>query len=458
MAEFSIKKGATTLDSFDSDLERLTEKAVDKLKFKAKFKTDIDVGDEIKAYDKNAVLRFGGTITEIQKKKAWEVTCLGYGYELNNKWKLKVYENKSPEYIVEDIITDETNLTYSSTGSSGITITKFVANDYIYKIINEMRELCGWQTKTDPDKKFYFEESGATDNLISWTNGTHISIQKWTLDPSGMYNHVKIKGDYANYNTSESFNATADQTDFMISYKPIGSVKVTVNGTEKDGLSPEFGDYDIDTDQKKIIFDTGLNLNDAVVIYYSYQIPIVVSAQDEDSIRSYTEIFQEIQAPHIKTFASARQYARQLLEVHTEPAYSVKFNRRGLDWTKVVGEQITIIDSQRGITEKLTIKKINWLYPAGVTVYEAGTLESDAIDWEAKIQERLKVLEKKIANEEIIMESRPIHHSLSVSLSFAIVKKQRAINDSGIWGHSTPANGSWGTAKWGDRRGAWTTI
>lgn len=458
MGRLTVKKGATELVCFNIEIEKFTEKAVDSLKFKVSKDTAIDFGDEITVYD-GATLIFTGNITEIEKPNQWTVTVMGCGWETNNKWKMKVYTSTSPEDIVKDLIDNNTNLSYASTETSGVTIDKYIANNYISKIVEEMRELLQWQTRTEPDKAFYFEPEGNTDNGVTWTTSTHISIPIWKSDPTHFFNSVKIIGDFASYTKTETFNATSSQTDFELTYKPIGGVKVTVDGSEKAGGAPGYGDFDILSEDKTIVLTTGAALNDAVVITYTYQIPIAVCSKNEDSISTTTvEVHRQIDAPYIKSFADARRLAKGLLSKHSTVESSCKAFRRGLDTSINTGEYITVADTQRDITKKLVVKKIKYSYPAGATEVEFGQNDSDVYDWQTQVMNRIQELELKTTDEQTLMEHTLLAHNLDVTLTMALTKKERAINDSFILGHASNGLLNDSGAKLGDRRSSWSTF
>lgn len=458
MAKLTVKKGAVTLVIFNIEMIKFTEKAVDGLTFDVAKDTSIAFGDEITVYE-GATLRFTGNITNIAKPNIWKVTVMGCGWVTNNKWKMKVYTSESPEDIIKDLIDNNTGLTYSSTASSGVTIGKYIANNYISVIIEEMRRLLRWQIRTEPDKKFYFEPEGNVDNGVTWTTGTDIKIPYWKNEPSKFFNSVKVIGDFASYNKTETFNATAGQTDFVLAYKPIGSVKVTVAAVEKAGGAPGFGDFDILSEDKTIALSTGATVGQAVVITYTYQIPIVITSKNEDSIADTNlEIYKQIDAPYIKSFEDGRRLAKELLANHSSIESSCVAFRRSIDTSINIGEYITVEDTQRNITKKLVVKKIKITYPAGVTEVEFGENQSDVFDWQVQVMKRIQELEKKTVDEQTLMDHTLLAHNVDVTLTMTLTKKERAINDSGIWGHPTPANGAWGTAKWGGRHDAWSTF
>jgi len=173
MAELRVWKGATEVtDIARIEINKHTERLVDSCKLVVKGSGSLDVGDEITITKADGTTKiFGGYITKREKKVFWELEAMGYGWELNNIWVTKVYENKAPEEIVQDLIDNNTNLTYSSSSSSGVTITKYVVDDYIYKAVDEMCKILDWQFRVDVDKKAYFEPRGSVGS------GAHIQTE-----------------------------------------------------------------------------------------------------------------------------------------------------------------------------------------------------------------------------------------------------------------------------------------
>ena len=394
---------------------------------------------------------------------------MGYGYAMNNIRVTQVYEDKSPEYIIEDLITNHTEFTYESTATSGVTLSKFIVNDYIYKIIDVMCELLGWQFRTDIDKNSYFEPSGTIDNNVTLVTGTDVTVKKWLFEEP-IFNNIKVKGDYAEYQNTETFNGDGSTVEFDFTYSPVGNVSVTIGGSEKTPGSKEGeGDYYVYREPKNLAFTTAPGAGTGnISTTYSYQIPIVVETPDEASIAAYGQRDKEIEAPFIKTFEDARKYANELIAVYGDGTVKATIVKPGIDTTLTQGELITLQDNERGITEEVIINEIIYKYPENVTELKVGSYDFIVTDWQKEVQERIKQLEKRMSNEKLIMQHRPYNNNLAVASTVTHVDKWRNIYDgsydSFILGHAT--NGKLGvqtgvggtSVVLGDHRGSWVNI
>jgi len=394
---------------------------------------------------------------------------MGYGYNLNNIHVTKVYDDKSPEYIVEDLITNYTTFTFASSNSSGVTIEKYIVDDYIYKVIDEMCKLLDWQFRTDIDKNSYFEPSGDIDNGVTLTTGTDVRIKKWLYEEP-TFNKVKVKGDYAEYQHTQTFSGDTSTVEFSTTYKPVGNATVSIGGSTKTpGDKEGDADYYIYRENKLLVFTTAPGSGtDNISTTYSYQVPVIVETEDEDSVVTYGERHKEIDAPFIKTFADARRYANELLNVYGDGTVQATVVKPGIDTTLTQGELITLADTERSITEEVTINEIIYKYPENETELKVGSYDFIVFDWQKEVQERIKQLEKRMSNEELIMQHRLLKDNLSVSLTMEHTDKWRNIYngtaDSFILGHAT--NGKLGvqtgvgggSVLLGDYRGDWVEV
>ncbi len=363
----------------------------------------------------------------------WSLDCKTNGYELMNIPIQQVYENKSPEFIVQDIVDNFTaNLTYASTAVSGVSITKVVANSYAIDIIREMMDLLQWQLRIDETDNVYFEPKGTVDNGKTFTDGTDIQITSWQEDSFNMFNRVKVKGPLVSIETQEVKSGTA--TEFSLDHKPQGTVKVTISASELKRTSPT-EPYAVDSEQSKVVFTSSRT---DPTFDYSFHQPIVVDGQNDDSIATYGEIYKEVEAPFIDTFPDARRYAQNLLDVFSIPLNKVKGFYSDLDWDRDVGELITISSTIRGKSDtQLVITKIEYDAAQNMTKYEFGPRDIIFYDWQREVQERIKKLEKKVQDEDEVAFTRLFRHSLKISMHLSTIWQYNSPVDSFILGHPT---------------------
>lgn len=372
---------------------------------------------------------FSAKVIEIRKKDMWELLVYTNGYELNNVVVQTVFTNRSPEYIVENLITNyTTNLTYASSGSSGVTLSKYIADGYALDIIRDMMDLLDWQMRIDESDNVYFEELGNVSNGVGFTQGTDINITSWDEDKTDMVNHVKVIGGFENHAFDEIVTG-ASATVYTISHKPVGAMKVSTVGVIIAATA-----YDVDAGNKQILFSSAY---DDLLFDYTFNRPIIVDDQDDNSIATHGEIEKKYEAPWLTTFPDARRYASNILDVYSIPLIKAKAVIPELDFDIDAGEEITLTDNIRSKTEVLVISKIKYDGQSGTTTLECGSRDFIFYDWQREVQERIKKLERRQENTDEIAFSRIFKHSVTVSLVSSTVCKFSKPQDSFIFGHQT---------------------
>jgi len=370
---------------------------------------------------------FTARVVEKTKDILWKLTLMTNGYELNNLHVETVWESKSPEYIVQDIVDNYTeNLTYVPSIASGITITKYIGNAYAIDIIKDMVDLLQWELIIDKNDNVSFQPKGKVNNGVTFTNGTNVETLNWKEDQVSLFNHVKVVGGFESYAIQETISGTG--TTFTLSKKPQGSMRITVSGTE---ISPE--DYEVDAPNKQIIFTSSQT---DPLMDYSYSRPIIVENQDDASVALYGEIFKRVPAPWLDNFPDARRYAQNLLDSYSTPLKSVDAKYPDLNFDVAVGESVTVIDTIRGENEAMVINSITW-NAEGNTVYKCGSEILVMSEWQREVQERIKKIERRFTNEEDIIFTRLFKETLNVDVSVAQTWESASPQDTFWLNHKT---------------------
>ena len=422
---------------------------------------DVDVGDEVYILDEDDNKIFAGTIEKIEEYETKKLTIYDYGYKLNNVVVNEIYNNKTPEYIIEDLITNYTDLTYSSTSSSGITLSKYVCKDKkLNEVINELSSLLGWIWYIDKDKKFYFEPKSYESSGITLTIGTNARLKgKWRKDTSHIINEVIVVGDMATFNTSDSFSGDGSTKEFTLTYQPKGNVRVLVDGTEQQGYveGQGTGDYKYDKDNKKIIFDTAPSSGSSIVVYYEYEVPIKVQTSNYESINLYGKRSTKIVKKYINTMSQARKLASKYLDYYSNYHLSAKIEYIYLNPNIQTGKTINVVDNINNVNQEFVINKVIWKYPEGIMEISVGEREPEIFDWNAEVMDRLKQLEQSMDNTDILQYYYLVDNQLNVSVNVEISAKYRTIpSDILIYNHSER---KWGSHKWADPGTiSWTSL
>ncbi len=407
-----VKEGDNSIDTTTFELSRSNS---------ANFEIGDDVSIGYLDGSGSFVAEFSGDIVKKEINETLKCVMESYGGRLNRQIISEIYENKSPEYIAEDMITTYTTLNYASTATSGKTITKFVVNDEsIASAMARLLDLLSWQMRTDNSKNFYFEPKGETVASVTLTVNQNAFLQTdWRSNPNKLINSVSFLGGNAKFNTHETFTATAAQTEFTVSYVITGNVRVLVNSVEKVGGqegSTGTYDYTANYEQKKITFESGLSNGDTVDIYYEYNIPIKITAKDESSIATYGEFSKKITDKNVQTMSDARSYVNRLLDSYSTPTHNAEL-WVDYDTDIDVGEQVYITDTFNSIEGNFVVTKLKLEYPSGKMIIEVGTPELKLLDWNTDVDKRLKALEQAQDNSDIIQKFISILNTMNLKVT-----------------------------------------
>lgn len=424
------------------------EESIDSAKFSlAKSNnSNVSIGDEIKLgyYDSTdtLVVEFAGYVTSKSKNELLDCEAESYLNILTREIALEQYQDKTPEYIAEDLINKYTDLTYASTESSGITLSKFnIHDELLIDAFKRLIELTDWQLRDDNNKNVYFESKGTTRFNTTLTVGSNCYLNStWKENPNRIINKVVLEGGKATFNKEETFTASASQTTFTLSYEPSSNVRVTVDGTEqKGGLEGKTSndDYEINEENKQIIFNTGLTGGEEVIITYEYSVPIKITYEDEDSIENYNGTFaKKIQKKAIRTMSDARRYVQKILSTFGTPTKEAQLIVP-YSSSITVGNLVKIVDTFNDIDEDLVVSKISINYSEGTKQITVGTPALDILNWHRNIDERLKNLETSKDNADILQKYLQITDKLGIEIVRSLLTiKSRTIGNTFYLDHS----------------------
>lgn len=433
MAErLRVFRGATELNYASCKITKTDDQVVDSAVIEIQGNTNVSNGDTILITKNDGVTTiFNCKVREINETELWKLSLYTNGWELQNVFIENVYPaGTSPEAIVQNIIDNNTStLTYASSETSGVTIGPYIAQGYAMDIIKDMMDILDWDIRIDVSNNFYFRPKGIIDNGQVFQDGVNgFSVGTWNEDNfTQFFNHVKIVGGFESFLTQESSGSL--DTTFNLNYKPSGSMQITVGGTEQ---TPDT--YTVDVENKQVVFAGAVN---SPTFTYSYNLPVVVDNQNDSSIIQYGEVFLRKQSEWLNNFSDARRYSQQLLDVYSEPLITTKVIKSVLDFTTQVGEQIRVVDEKRNKDKSLVVKKIILDGTTGTTTYEFGTRIFVLFDWQREVQTRIKKLENRSSNEDIITVARLLRNKLNVVITPTFTWKYNSPVDSFILGHQT---------------------
>lgn len=445
MATITAKE---TVNVYSAKIDEIDSRGANKLTVDMPYSTNIVEGDLIEYYTKDDIKWFKGKVFNIKTFGSKNITAydLSYSKRIVNE----IFTGQSPEYILEYIVTNYTDMTYVATFVSGFTIDvqPFIDTD-VMDAIKQILDVLEADYDVDLDGNFDIIKSGSVTssfNVSITTSGSNAILDEegWESDAEDKVSKIILIGDKATYQKSDSFTATASQTEFDLTYKPTGSMRVTKNGTE---LTPQeagttTGDYYRDDANQKMYLTTGATLSDAIVVLYDYQKDIRVEIGTGIDI-GMEKIFTK---KYIKSYQEGRKLAKTLANYYTVtasrakltvPDYSQFFNLKP-------NYKIKVNDQIRSVQKNLIISKKTYEYPKGGIKIEVGKNPYDLFDWSKETQQRIKDLESVNQNNTILQKYRFILEELNVSvIELSVTKKTRTVGNSFIVGH--PTNGTVGT-------------
>jgi hypothetical protein len=373
--------------------------------------------------------------------------CWSYGGQFLSKLANEIYENVSPEFIVEDLITTYTDLTYASTVSTGVVIDRIVFRDKpLSECLQTMANLLGYFFTTDADKNMYFEEWGSVSTGLTFdvTGGSVLYKPQWQYNTNEVVTQVTIEGGLQQFNVAESFVATASQTEFSLVNQPVDSVNVTVNGVVKDPQVSEQndGDYVVKIEDKKVVFNAGLTVSDAVVITYSYNVKIKVQAETEVFDDDGNQIVKEgkVTNKSLKTTQEARLWGDKYLSVYSIPQKSTVIPYVGFPIGAEAGRRCFVLDTEEGdagINEEFVIESISYSYETGLSEITVGSIRQNLFDWQAEVNERLRTLAQDDTDENKLQIYRRFKATVAIGATPSGTVSTSTPNDSFILGHKT---------------------
>lgn len=333
----------------------------------------------------DGVKEFAGTITRIEKTadagktSRVIISCVDYTSILSRYIATERYRRKTVREIIEDLIDKYGRGFFTINNVNCDIMVQTIVFDKISlaECLNRLSELTNYSWYVDYDKDINFFEK--YDKLAPFSirddNGSYIQkTLNIVQDSSQLRNRVMIRGGEVEGNLrTELFSGDGVRTTFSLVNK-FGTVpEVKVNGELKtvgiDYLNPEedfdcfwsFGEKYVRFKEPPAVGDSNISVSGNPLY------PILIQAQDDDSIARYgvAEFFKEDRK--IKSIEEAKQFAQAELEAYSEEIYEAGFttDRKGLR----AGMVINIESESLGINEDFLIQRVYLTYESNTKMY-----------------------------------------------------------------------------------------
>jgi hypothetical protein len=394
MATFKFKYGGTlAIDEnamfTGAKIEKFNNQKSDVCKFSCKKVTGMIIGDEAEIYNSDDSLAFKGEIQKITEQVGvvQDIEVNGFSIKLIQTRFTNVYRNMSPEAIIEDIIDTQTDFTFNSSVTTGVTISKIVFKDeLLIDAINKLLETFNGTFNVTTSKVFNLLVKSETLSSKTLDFSKDLLVDgKWDTDNQPRAEKVVVLGANINQRTSETLSGTG--TVFNTTYQPRD---VEISGLTQT-TSTINGDYEVDVENKEITFNSSQT---DPVVNYTYQSRVRVELGSGKTVI--------LEKPYIENVSEAIDLATSYFNRFSDGLQKSKWIKNDLSiGSYIVGNRISVIDNKNNRTGTYLINKVVFKFPKTVEI-EVGETEDDLFNWQKETLLRIKELEKKDQNEEFV--------------------------------------------------------
>jgi hypothetical protein len=355
------------------------------------------------------VMKFGGRVTKIEKqivnKKA---KCFSFGKVLSEvEIRGDIYDNQTPEYIIEDLITNNTDLTYiGKGGATGITLEKYIANGKLIDILRDFSALTGYIFYTNGLKEFVFEPNRFAEVDFTFTHGTNATIYKTSYDDTEIVNDLIVLGENLRYRTEQTFSSTGGVT-YTLNQGAV-STRVLVNGTEKEAEE----DYNVDAIGKTITFITAPS--GTIVVEYEYEKPLYIRGTRQSSINQHGVHAKRLIMPWIKNRQDGVRFIQSYLNKFKDIRLNIKLQVPTLFNSIQENDIIRVKNTIKNIDSQFVVKGITWSYPSNITYLNVGEYSFDFLEIDKQVTEKLHDLEDAFTTNKEIREYESPEEALNL--------------------------------------------
>ena len=342
-----------------------------------------------------STLKFGGYVTKVEKELGHkDAIAQSFGKVLaETEIRGENYDDRTPEYILNDLITTNTSLTYIDEGElSGLTLEKFTANGKLIDIVRNLATFTGKMFYTTANEDFFFLPKTFNTSTIVFEHGVGAKVSSNGFDDTEIVNDLTILGENKRYETNEAFDGDNSETVFTLLNSAI-IPRVTVGGSEK---TPEV-DYELDTLGKTITFTTApATGTDNIIVFYIYELPLFFRGKKQSSIDEYGIHAKRLNMPWITNRTDGVRFVQSYLNRYKEVTEKIQLGVSSHFNTVEENDVVHIVNEIKGISGDFAIKSIKWDYPQMTTVINAGEYYFGFFEADKQIVEKLHDVESAL--------------------------------------------------------------
>lgn len=458
--------------------------------FNGRHKSSFNINDDVQIkIDKNinppTTLVFRGIIEDIKfrSKGSVEETVFISGRDYSARMQdatiePEIYNNQEISVIVKDIMDKYvgSSITVSNVATTSTTITRIVFKHInVFDAVQQLADLSDdFIFYVDTTKDLHFEKRSSTPSGYILDSNNVLAADFRTSDDD-IFNNIWVYGDRTLVGYQENFVGNGAGSVYTLVYKPysteirVGSPwysQTPLSGGLFESITPGvFPPYQylVNFESKQVIFTSGADQNNipngSFFVFYQRSVPIAEFGINRASEAAYGKKGLAIMDKNITSVSAAVDIVTQKIEQFSDPKVQGKLKIDGIS-VLLAGQSVIVnLPNQNISNQTYEILEVN--YEVDQVTLLSDTILSVRVSKKIKdITDTLKQILNElrrtqadaIISEDVITRLETMTGSLGLRWHWDVYT--RAINDSMIWGHLTPANGHWGVAKWGDRRSA----
>lgn len=368
-----------------------------------------------------SIMKFGGHITKITKEIITKkVIAQSYGDQLGIvEVRAAEYNNKTPEFIIDDIIRSNTCLDPHIHGQcSGLILKIFNADGKIIDIVRDLSQLIGKTFHTDALKRFHLHETAFNNTCFVFEHGVCARNFECVNDDTEIVNDLVVIGETKKYDTICSFSGDGVETQFQLDHGST-SINVKISGTEK---VPE-QDYNYCLLNKTITFTCAPACGACnIVVEYQYELPLLIRGQKQSSIDINGRHSKRLVMPWIRTRNDGIRFINGYLNRFKEIRASLKLELGVMKNSLTEGDVVRVINNIKNIDNTFVVKSLTWVYPEMKTNVLLGEFKFDDLEYEKQIIEKLHDLESAITEIKDLRCSEQLEEILALTDGFNIIE------------------------------------
>ena len=350
-----------------------------------------------------STLKFGGYVTKIENKTTHNtLLAQSFGKMLaETEVRNQAYDDKTPEYIVEDLITTNTNMeAIMNGGATGLVLNKFTAAGKLIDIIKDFAALTNRMFYTTGNNQFVFEPVQFTETDITFTHGSNAAILETGYDDTELVNDLTVLGENTRYSTIQYLSGDGGLS-FDLNHGAV-STKVIINGQGE--KLPEI-DYTFDSVGKTITFavapPTGTN---NIAVDYQYEEPLYLRGTRQTSIDANGIRAKRLNLRWISNKNDGIRFVQSYLNRYKEITQKIKINIGNMYNSVVENDIIRVVNAVSSIDGTFVVKSIEWSYPEFTTVLNVGEYYFDYFEYDKDIVKKLHDIEGSLTTVKTLID------------------------------------------------------